>query len=260
MDAQKPTKVNLLLRNVPPGTVLLSSWLADKGYSYDLQKRYRKSYWLETIGPGAMIRSGDIVGYEGAVWAMQTQAGLHIHPGGLTAFSLLGKAHYLEMDAQKVSLFGGESERLPAWFLNHDWGLNIDYHSTSFIPAEAELIEVLLGNISIKVSTAVRAMMECLYLTPAAQDIQECFEIMEGLNNLNPSKVQLLLEQCTSIKVKRLFLYLADKAGHEWFRYIDIRNIDLGKGKRSIVKGGTYISKYQITVPKALESDGNEIL
>jgi hypothetical protein len=54
------------------------------------------------------------------------------------------------------------------------------------------------------------------------------------------------------VKVKRLFLYLADKAGHEWLSYINIQNIDLGTGKRSIVEGGIYIPEYRITVPKEL--------
>jgi hypothetical protein len=77
---------------------------------------------------------------------------------------------------------------------------------------------------------------------------------MEGLNNLRPRSVQALLEECTSVKVKRLFLYLAEKAGHEWFDFINLDNIDLGSGKRAIVDGGVYVSKYQITVPKELDS------
>ena len=94
----------------------------------------------------------------------------------------------------------------------------------------------------------------CLYLTPKKQELVECYEIMEGLNNLRPKQVQELLEACTSIKVKRLFLYMAEKARHDWFKYIDLEGIDLGNGKRSLVKEGVYISKYQITVPKALEN------
>jgi hypothetical protein len=76
---------------------------------------------------------------------------------------------------------------------------------------------------------------------------------MEGLNALRPDQVQELLEACTSVKVKRLFLYLADKAGHQWFSKININHLDLGSGKRSIVKQGVYVAKYQITVPKEME-------
>lgn len=71
------------------------------------------------------------------------------------------------------------------------------------------------------------------------------------MNNLRPKLVQDLLEICSSIKVKRLFLCLAERIGHEWFHYLDLTKIDLGRGKRSIVKGGRYDSKYQITIPRA---------
>jgi len=51
-------------------------------------------------------------------------------------------------------------------------------------------------------------------------------------------------------------LYLADKAGHEWIDYINATNIDLGKGKRSIVRIGIYVDEYRITVPKELDKRG----
>lgn len=77
---------------------------------------------------------------------------------------------------------------------------------------------------------------------------------MEGLNNLRPVSVQKLLQNCTSVKVKRLFLYMAEKAGHEWFSFLDTDKIDLGHGKRMITRGGSLNVKYQITIPGELES------
>ena len=103
------------------------------------------------------------------------------------------------------------------------------------------------------VSGAARAMMECLYLVPKHQSLMECHEIMAGLNNLRPTQVQQLLEQCKSVKVKRLFLYLAERSGHEWVNHLKLEKIDLGSGKRTIIKGGVYNAKYQITVDKELE-------
>ena len=253
------TKINQLLNEHPPGVVLLSSWLTRQGYNTDLQKHYRKTNWLQAIGTGAMIRTGDQVGYEGAVYALQNQSDLNVHPGGRTALSLLGKAHYLDHTTRRVVVFGGKGEKLPAWFKNHDWGVTVAYYPTSFLPSETGLAEVEIKNFSIKVSGAIRALMECLYLAPEKQDLMECLELMEGLNNLPPQKVQSLLEQCQSVKVNRLFLYMAEKVGHSWFQYLDLKNVDLGKGKRSIVKGGVYIDKYQITVPKELEQNGTNI-
>ena len=51
-------------------------------------------------------------------------------------------------------------------------------------------------------------------------------------------------------------MYMAEKAGHEWFKHIDRTKIDLGKGKRSVVKNGVYDAKYKITIPKELEEYG----
>lgn len=247
------SKINNLLRLMPSGVVLQASWLMRQGYSHDLQRRYRKSNWLQAIGAGAMIRAGDQVGYEGAVYALQKQSGLSIHPGGRTALFLLGKAHYLELATKRIVIFGSNGEKPPTWFNNHDWGVTVDYYQTSFLPPNTGLTEVELKNFSIKISSAARALMECLYLAPEEQELMECFELMEGLNNLSPKQVQTLLEQCQSVKVKRLFLYMAEKAGHSWFQYLDLKNVNLGKGKRSIVKGGVYIDKYQVTVPKELK-------
>lgn len=258
MSTENPTKINQLLKLQPPGSVVLSSWLTDRGYSLDLQKSYRKSKWLDSVGNGAMIRSGDQVGYEGAIYALQQQLGSSIHPGGKTALSLIGNAHYLELATTKAILFGQTKETLPAWFRKREWGIEIQYHRSSFLPANLGMVDVDVKSFSIKASSTARALMECLYLGASYQELLECYELMEGMNNLRPALIQQLLEQCNSVKVKRLFLYLAEKAGHDWFRYLDTEKIDMGKGKRSLAKNGVYISKYHITVPKELESHGKQ--
>jgi hypothetical protein len=259
MTTENITKINQLLQSQPAGIVLQSSWLAGQGYSLNLQKYYRKSHWLQSIGTGALVRAGDTVGYEGAVYALQKQTGLSVHPGGRTALSLLGKAHYLDFATSRVVLFGGKGENLPLWFKKHPWGVKLDYFQTTFLPPELGLTEVEFKNFSIKVSGATRALMECLYLAPKKQELKECFELMEGLNNLPPKQVQTLLEKCRSVKVKRLFLYLAEKAGHGWFKHLDMKAIDLGKGKRSIVKNGIFVDKYAITIPTELEKHGTSL-
>lgn len=259
MSTDNPTKINQLLNSQPPGVVFQSRWLATRGYSLDLQRKYRSGKWLTSIGHGAMIRRGDNVGYEGAIYALQRQTNMSVHPGGRTALALLGKAHYLEFAAPRVIIFGGPGEELPAWFRHRDWGAKVEYYTTSFLPPDLGLTEVELRTFSIKASDAARALMECLYLAPEKQDLVECYELMEGLNSLRPNQVQLLLEKSTSIKVNRLFLYLAEKAGHRWFSHLKKDNVNLGSGKRSIVKNGVYVDKYQIAVPRELEQRGSEI-
>jgi len=253
MSIEKQAKINQLLTSLPTGVVLQSLWLAEKGYSPSLQQRYRNSHWLEPIGKGAMVRAGDHVSYEGAIYALQKQGNMSVHPGGKTALALLGKSHYLTLSEKSVTVFGSQDEKLPLWFLKHDWGVAVDYFPSSFLPPDIGMSVIELKSFSIKVSGAARALMECLYLAPEKQELMECLELMEGLNNLVPGQVQVLLENCQSIKVKRLFLYTAEKAEHGWLKFLDLKKVDMGKGKRSIVKNGVYVAKYQITVPKELE-------
>lgn len=249
---EKEQKINRLLNSQPSGVVYLSSWLTRNGFSTQLLNRYKKSNWLTSIGTGAWVRVGEKPTYEGAIYAIQEQSKLSIHVGGKTALSLLGKAHYLELSTQQIILFGSSKEKLPAWFSKYDWGLKVNYFSSSFLPPNDGLMTLERNTFSLQVSNPIRAFLECLYLVPKKQDFIECYEIMEGLNNLRPKQVQGLLEQCTSVKVKRLFLYMAEKSKHDWFNYINLETIDIGKGKRSLVKDGVYISKYGITIPKAL--------
>lgn len=57
----------------------------------------------------------------------------------------------------------------------------------------------------------------------------ECYQLVEGLNNLGPDYPQQLLEASSSIKVKRLFLHLAEKANHSWYQYLDREKMNPGK-------------------------------
>ena len=145
---------------------------------------------------------------------------------------------------------------LPSWFIKYDWGVDIRHVRTGFLPKGLDLGVALAaaGAVGYKLSDPERAILECLYLAPKEQDLVECYEIMEGLVNLRPKRVQELLESCTSVKVKRLFLYMADKANHQWLQFVDQSNINLGKGDRSIVQNGVYVSQYHITISRELDS------
>lgn len=255
MSTVKQSKINKLLKLQPHGVVLISSWLVGQGYSSELLRKYRSSNWLTSIGTGAMIRENDQVDYLGAIFSLQRQLGLNIHPGAKTALSLHGKAHFLDFAQQEVYLFGHSKENLPLWFQKYDWGVKINYYTSSFLPADEGMTTFRINNFELSIASSARALMECLFLAPQSQDLMECLQIMQGLNNLHPKHIQQLLEQCTSVKVKRLFLYLAESCDHTWVKHLNLSQIDLGKGNRSLVKNGAYIPKYKITVPREMEKD-----
>lgn len=253
MSINTETKINKLLQLVPPGTVILAEWLTKIGYSRELQHRYVKNSWLTSIGYGAFIRAGDTIGLNGAVYALQFQSGKDIHIGGRTALSMQGFAHYLELYQKESLLFAQRGKRLPTWLKNNKWDTKPVLIHSSMLPPGIGLAEYKDKSFTIKISDPTRAFLECLEMTPDRFDLMEAWHIMEGLSSLPPAGVQELLEKCNSAKVIRLFLFLAEKAGHAWFKYLHTDSLKMGKGKRSIVPAGAYISKYQITVPKELK-------
>jgi hypothetical protein len=261
MALLKSKKLNQLLNNWSPGTVYLSSWLKKKGYSSDLVRDYKKGNWITTIGDNAVARSGDKVTWEGGVYALQSQLALPVHVGGKTSLEIAGYAHYLRFENKKVYLFGSAGTRLPAWFKNYDWGVKIKFISSNLL-SDADtpaLTEKPFGAFSIKCSAPERAIMEELYLVPQKESFEEAFHLMEGLTTLRPALVQKLLENCSSVKVKRIFMFMAEKANHPWVKKLDLKKIDFGKGKRVLVKGGSFDKKHQITVPKNYYPETEEL-
>jgi len=105
-----------------------------------------------------------------------------------------------------------------------------------------------MGEYSIIVSSPERAIMEALYFVPQKETFEEARLLMEGLVTLRPKLAQELLEKINSIKVKRLFMYLAEECNLPWVSKINLSGVNLGSGKRIIVKGGTFDKKYKITV------------
>lgn len=87
-------------------------------------------------------------------------------------------------------------------------------------------------------------------MAPDNFSLEEAYQLMESLSFPRPDVVQSLLEQCNSVKVNRLFMFLAQKAGHQWMKKIEPKNIKLGTGKRVITLNGAFVPEYQITVPK----------
>ena len=252
-DKIKITKINRLIQTTPKGLVLLSIWLASEGYSFELQQRYRRGSWLKSIGKGAMVKTGDSLVLSGAISALQKQANLDIHIGGRSALELSGVAHYLQVNSEEITLFTENKSLLPLWFINNHWDRKPKIFSVSlFEEDKAGLIEYRDGDLTMNISCATRALMECLSLCPNQFPLTEAYELMEGLATLRPAQIQTLLEQCKSIKVKRLFLYFAERAGHSWFKYIDTKSIDLGSGVRSLFSEGAFVSKYQLVLPKEL--------
>ncbi len=251
MTTKNDTHLKRLLQLATPNALLLAKHLEQLGISRDLQQYYKKSGWLESIAPGVFFLPQGKPTWLGAMYTMQTQSTIAIHPGALTALTLQGMSHYIRLGQAPIYVFT-QNSKLPKWFTNYNWQQQLNICNTSFLPKELALIQYEDKSFAMNISSLERAILECLYLTPNKIDLIECYQLMEGLVNLRPAIVQELLEKCQSIKVKRLFLYMAEKANHAWFKYLDTNKLDLGRGDRLLVKNGVYIKHYGITVPGEL--------
>lgn len=280
---KKRQKLNLLQRLLPDGLVANVRWFAERGYSGALLHEYRISGWLEQPARGVYRRPGGRLLWQNVVMSLQNLLKVPAAVGGRTALELQGYSHYLHPgDVPKVHLH--TDVPLPGWV--DKLGIN-----TEFVPHNAKRLfrsqstasflanvdwnherQSFVGDVSLQgglqrmglglrdwpmtLSTPERAVLELLDELPHRETFHQVDKLMEGLLTLNPNRLQALLEDCGSIKVKRLFFWYSDRHDFPWRSRLKQDGIDLGSGKRLLVRGGRMDSKYRITVPE--DMDGHQ--
>ena len=247
VDTQNSTNIKSILKRHPRNAVITAKQLLGYGVSRELQKVYVRSGWLKRVGSGAYTVLDEVVGLDGALYALQASHGLSFHLGGYSALSgRYGKTHNLSVE-RASELFAFRGEKLPAWFRSN-YAFDGFISTSSVLPVNLGLADFDSGGFSVKISSLERAILEMIYLSPARHTLRETYQIMELLTAIKPVLAQELLEQCFSVKVKRLFLYMGERVGHQWLKRIDLSKIDLGSGIREIEKGGKLDKRYSIVV------------
>ncbi len=246
------TKIKNILDLVPRDSVLFSSWLAAQGIDRKEQSLYVRSGWLERIVQGVYKIAGSRPTLFGAVTSYNNQLGKACHVGASSALGLRGYSHFVSMGKPSAYLFTAKEARLPGWFCAMEWDMTVKYFTTSIFGGDTCLEVYDYNGAQLLISGPERAFMECLHLSSEQFSLLDNYYVMEMMTTLRPDLVQQLLENCSSIKVKRLFLYMAEKAGHSWFRSLDLSKVDLGKGIRNISATGRFDNKYQIIIPTEL--------
>ncbi len=208
--------------------------------------------WLETIGTGAFKRKNELLTIFGGLWALVQNQSYSVRIAGRSALEYQGFGHNISFESRALILFTSRGQTLPQWFKQTKWDFTfLEIKTNCFDICDMQLIthKQTINGCAVIMSTPELAILEACYLAPQYQDLEELGHFMESLTSLRPNVLQHCLESCTSIKTKRLFLFLARKYQHAWFSYIDEQKIDLGQGKRYIVKG-KLDKYYQITLPK----------
>ena len=277
MAGQQTQHLNHLEKQLPEGLVVTSTWLIRHGYSRQLLSHYVRTGWLRQPTRGVYQRPRGSLSWQQIVISLQTVLKEPLVVGGRTALEIQGYAHYLRPVMKEAHLYGPEPP--PNWLNRLSGKVHFIYrNSRRLFPAEADqrsfknLIKGVNAQPSrgadaaflvqpwgqwdwgLVLSVPERAILELLDELPGRESFEQADKLMEGLSNLSPQRLQKLLTRCRSIKVKRLFFFFADRHQHAWLKRIDRAAVDLGKGKRMLVKGGKLDRAYQITVPENLDA------
>ena len=246
------TKIKKILDLIPRDSVLFSSWLAAQGIDRKEQSLYVRSGWLERIAHGVYKIAGSRPTLYGSVSSYNNQLGKACHVGASSALDLRGYSHFVSMGKPSAYLFTDKEYRLPGWFGSLEWDMTVKYFTTSIFGGDTGLEVYDYNGVQLLISAPERAFMECLHLSPEYFSLMDSYYVMEMMTTLRPAMVQQLMEKCTSIKVKRLFLYMSEKASHSWFHALDLSKVNLGKGIRNFSATGRFDCKYQIIIPAEL--------
>ena len=243
-------------RDLPEGLLASAAWLVAKGYSPQLCHKYVASGWLERLAQGVYKRPGGKLVWEQVVISLQALLEFPAMVGGRTALTLQGFAHYVPREVNDVNLYGPKA--IPAWLHKLPMQVRFHYHNSETLfrndPIHGSFNTIQWGQWDwpLTVSTPERAILELLDGLPEHESFDQADKFMEGLASLSPRRLQKLLVDCKSVKVKRLFLFLADRHQHGWLKHLDTAAITLGTGKRMLARGGKLDQHYMITVPEEL--------
>ncbi|MBD3265997.1 hypothetical protein GF373_04955 [bacterium] len=251
-----------LVELIPHGTLATRNWLLAKGLSHHSLDNLVKSGQLISISKGVYIRPETVLKWEGVVSSLQ-RMGSDLVLGGLSALEKHGLTHYVSMSEQKtIHVYGFDT--LPSWINRLGLSVTFRRHGNFQIWGEANpggpnlckkfTVDMPWSEFSLplRVSPPERAICEVLNDVPEAFSFEHADQLMQGLPGLSPRRLKEILRLLKSVKVKRLFFWLAERQNHAWFKKLDPSQFDLGRGKRVFVEEGKLNKKYQILVPKEM--------
>ena len=246
---KRPIKDRLFL-NWQDEAVHTHAWFESHSISPQSVHQCLKNKLIKKLGGGAYIKAKDRLNWQAALFTAQKELQLSFHAAGQTALELQGLGHFVKIGKKApVYIVKREKMRVPIWMKQNNWGVVFHFKTSSLFSPDLGLMRYNKSKFDFILSSRERAIMEMI----SHLDLKDSFETLEryfeGLLNLRGSLVQKLLENCSSIKVKRVFLYMADKLELPIMKHLNTRRIQLGRGKRVISENGKLDKTYNITVP-----------
>jgi len=254
LKMNKPTQD--LLKRVPEGLVTSRKKLLDLGFTSSSVDFFLRTGKLESVAHGIYRRPGPPLKWEHVVYSIN-ELGYPVHVGGRSALDLQGFAHHLPLTGMiHIHLFS--SIKLPAWVSSNEQSYNLEVHVSKLIGKfpDTAIIERPFGHWDwpIPYATPELALLELLDGIKTESDFKVADTYFESATTLRPKLLNQLLESCKKVIVNRLFLWFGERHNHQWIDGLNVSEVNVGSGKRMVIRDGTLDSKYQITVPKVMAS------
>ena len=198
------------------------------------------------------------------VATLQRQLGLPVHTGSVSPLTLRGRVHTLALGgdaAGDVTLLTPPRLAIPAWVGQLPAAAGLEVVRTGCRPAEAGAgpasgvpgVEAMkVEGFGLAVASAERAVPKAVFRFPVAVDVATLRHLVEGLVDLRPDRPVELLWACWLQRVVRVFLVPAERAGHAWFRQLELIGLGPGPGKVQVAGGGVCVPEQRVSVPAEL--------
>ena len=261
MNVTKYSKLQTLVNEVPQGCIIDADWFDRVGIGRRNARAYVDSGWLERIAHGVYRRPYPNSSPEFAVqWdtvlrSLHWLMGYSGHIGGDSALSHHGFNHDMRFRTTAVFVYG---QPLPSWIDRIPCGTEFHRRAPTLFEGPRDLGltcdsprgDTVPTRWPLWYSTPQRALLEALAEVPQMVDFYRIDKAVGSMYWLRGDQFNELLQACKSYKVRRLFCVFAERHDHGWWSKIDVDNLDLGRGERSLVRwGGKRHPRFKITIP-----------
>jgi len=277
-----------LVNCVPEALPVTRQWLMAQNKAFDRHAidNLLKSGQLTSLARGVYIRPHVTLTWLSVVCCLQSILKTDLTVGGLTALEMKGYGHYVPLTGKTVTHLHGVvhlygKDRLPKWinglitgvkFVRHvrlDTPDQDDFGASGLVNDEYDtgFKQLYSGDDVPRItptgrnnawpltrSSPERAFLELLLDVPDSISFEYADQLMQGLINLSPRRLETLLRRTQNVKIRRLFYWFAERHQFPWFKKLpnpsELDKLGLGSGKRMLARSGKLDTKYMITIPE----------
>lgn len=188
-----------------------------------------------------------------AIDIIQNKLKLDVYPGGYSAVTGWYHRHDAILKPTVESLYGSEVDKIPDSILKGAWERKFYLFETDYFPKNLGVNRIKTRDYILRIPALERGLLEMVYNINIRLSIDTVFNYFSDLHYVDPKLFQRLLETCTSEKIKRIGLFLADESCFDYYDKINLNNIKLDLTKNIDLASDdvfpNHVAKYNIEVP-----------